>query len=343
MSNDASLNEILADLAAGRIDATEAARRIEVVTRVVPSEPSAEAPTSEAPTSEPQEPREPQETRETPSGAAGRGAERVSVRSVGRRVRVIADPGVASVSVAGPHVLRRFGAVLEVTAEGQSNPLEGFSLLKLPRSVDELRTIGRGIELVVRVNPAFVVDAEVTASSLDTEGVPLLGRIRVTAGGASFKGVRQAADVLVQAGSATLEGTFSTGRSAVRCESGGMTVVLADGANVTVRGQAQMGKVNWPGEGIGAVDEWIVGNGSGRLDLEVVVGMITVKDESTPLVGEARAASTGSDSTCPSCHAPVNGGRFCPQCGATLSQECPGCGRRLPPRARFCPSCGASA
>lgn len=267
MSSNPDLTRILDDLAAGRIDAAEAARRIEAA-KAVWSQPPRTPPAPEPPREEPG----------TAGGAAGRGVERVSIRSVGRRVRVVGDPAVAGASVEGPHVLRRVGGTLEITSEGQGNPLEGFNLLRLPRSIEELKSMGLGSELVVHVNPSLAVDAEVTASGFASEGVPNFGRIRVTAGGASLKGVRQATDVLVQAGSATIEGTFSGGRSSVRCESGALTVVLADGANVTVRGRAQMGRVSWPGEGSASVDEWVVGNGSGRLEVEVAMGMATIRE-----------------------------------------------------------------
>lgn len=48
--------------------------------------------------------------------------------------------------------------------------------------------------------------------------------------------------------------------------------------------------------------------------------------------------------SCPSCSAPVAGGKFCPECGAALraSSECRGCGTVLD-GARFCPECGQKA
>ena len=50
-------------------------------------------------------------------GVAGQGAQRLSVRSVGRRVRVIGDRSVVSATVSGPHVLRRSGQTLEVAGQ----------------------------------------------------------------------------------------------------------------------------------------------------------------------------------------------------------------------------------
>lgn len=304
-------------------------------------EPGRPAPPRERPAQPPRPPRE--EPREQPAGAQGAGAQRVSIRSVGRRVRVLGDASVATVAVTGPHTLRRSGTVLEVAAEGAGRPLEGFNLLKLPRSLDDLRGLGLGAELLVRVNPALVVDAEVTASGLATEGVPRLGRVRVTAGGASLRDVRQAADVLVQAGSASVEGPIGEGRSRVKCESGALTVVLTPGANVTVRGQASFGRVAWPGDAA-EVDEWVVGAGSGRLDLEIVMGLATVRDAGSDAGGASSGpARTAAEGTCPECGAEASG-RFCSSCGAKLpGGRCQHCGQELPAGARFCPGCGAPA
>lgn len=72
----------------------------------------------------------------------------------------------------------------------------------------------------MRVNPTIAVDAEVTAGMLTTEGVPFLGKVRVTAGGATLDRVAEANDVLVQAGSASIRGDLASGRSRIRCESG---------------------------------------------------------------------------------------------------------------------------
>jgi hypothetical protein len=128
----------------------------------------------------------------------------------------------------------------------------------------------------VRVNPAIEVDIELTAGSLNVTGVPFLGRVRVTAGGMVASGVRRVTDALVQAGSGTVEGPINTGRSRLKIESGSLTVALAPRSSVTMRAQTQVGRVVWPDEAA-AVDEFIVGNGTARLDLEVVMGTATVR------------------------------------------------------------------
>lgn len=258
--SEPDLSAILADLAAGNIDSAEAARRIEALRK----REAGDAPASDE--------------RDEPAGPTGvKGTDRVAIRAVGRRVSVIGDPSVATASVTGEHVLRRQGEVLEVSADGELGPkLEGFSLLNPPKSLDDLRGITLARGLTVRVNPAIEVDIELTAGSLSVTAVPFLGRVRVTAGGMTASGVRRVTDALVQAGSGSVAGPINTGRSRLKIESGHLAVTLDPRSSVTIRSQTQVGRVAWPGEGA-QVDEYIVGNGAARLDLEVVMGTATVK------------------------------------------------------------------
>ncbi len=286
------LGPILEDLAAGRIDASEAARRIDAAKADAP-EPKPAEPTNEELGEEPSRRQYSPYAREVfgqpsedePAPASGRrrptgskGVDRISVRAVGRRVRIVGDASVATVSAEGPHVLRRNGSVLEVTSDGEIGPnLDGFSILRPPRSLDDIRAMGLGKELYLRINPSIIVDVEVTAGHLTSADLPYLGKVRVTAGGAELSGIAEVNDVLVQAGSASITGTITTGRSRVRVESGQLTVDLADDSNVTVRGEAQLGKVSWSGVHTGQVDEVVLGNGSARLDVGVVMGWANIK------------------------------------------------------------------
>ncbi|AQP45187.1 hypothetical protein [Tessaracoccus flavus] len=258
------LGPILDDLAAGRIDAKEASRRIEAAKKA--AQPAGSGPAPEADTTH-------------HGGPKAGGLARVSVTAVGRRVRIEGDPSVSTVIIDGPHVLRRVGTVLEVSSTGEFGPsFQGFSLIRPPRSLDDLRDIGLGKELAIRVNPALIVDVEVTTGGLRTVGVPRLGRIRVTAGGSTLQDVQEVEDLLSQAGGVTVEGPISIGRSRIRTESGSLTVHLTEGANVTIRGESRLGRISWPGGGEN-VDEFVVGNGSARLDVNVVMGMATIKTE----------------------------------------------------------------
>jgi len=292
--NTPDLAPILDDLAAGRIDAAEAARRIDAL-KAETAEPSPEVVDAEVvgeePESDPDAGRRqyspfardvftPEDAADAPraSRAGNRGVERIAVRAVGRRVRIVGDASVATASAEGPHVLRRSGPVLEVTSDGELGPsFDGFSILKPPRSLDDLKSFSIGKELYLRVNPAIALDVEVTAGNLSCQGVPYLGKVRLTAGAADVTGARELDDVLIQAGSATLRGAITTGRSRVRCESGQVSLELDPGSNVAVRGEVQLGRLSWVPSPGAQVDEVIVGNGAAKLDVSVIMGWATIK------------------------------------------------------------------
>ncbi|MFL6026829.1 MAG: hypothetical protein ACJ72G_02825 [Friedmanniella sp.] len=308
-----SMAAILEELAAGRIDAAEAARRIDALKVEESAAPSAESaksaehrPAAEpvdtepwaAATDRPQHatfarerfdpPAPPQAAPEPPPTAPEpeeprrvntSGVQRISVRAVGRRVRIIGETAVATLSADGPHVLRRNGPVLEVSSDGELGAsLDGFSILRgVPRNMEDIRALGLGKELLLRVNPSIVVDVEMTAGNLNTERVPHLGKVRVTAGGAKLLDVTEINDALIQAGSATIKGAIKTGRNRIRAESGSLSITLADDSNVTVTGESQLGRISWSGGHTGAGDEVVMGNGSARLDVEVVMGHAQVR------------------------------------------------------------------
>ena len=296
------LTPILNDLASGRIDAAEAARRIDALkaaqaaqaevidAEVVDAEVIDPEPTNEELGDESDAGRRQYspysrevftpDADDVPRGRGNLGVERIAVHAVGRRVRIVGDRSVATASAQGPHVLRRAGSVLEIASDGELGPsFDGFSILKPPRSIDDLKSISLGKELLLRVNPSIPVDVEVTAGNLSCLDVPYLGKVRLTAGAADVTGARELDDVLIQAGSATLRGCLATGRSRVRCESGQVTVELDGGSNVTVRGEIQLGRLTWtpnPNPG-GQVDEVVIGNGAARLDVSVIMGWATIK------------------------------------------------------------------
>ncbi|PIF04965.1 MAG: hypothetical protein CSA63_00235 [Propionibacterium sp.] len=254
MSN-IDIGSILDDLAAGVIDVETASQRIEELKRQQP----ASADEQPAP---------------NPSGL-----ERLSVTAVGRRVKIQADSSVATLTVEGQHVLRRSGTVMEVSSAGDLGPsFEGFSFVRPPRSLDDLRDISWGKELVIRVNPELIVDVELTTGVLRCLDVPQLGRIRVTGSSCTLAGAREVADLLGQASSVSVTGPLSRGRSKLRVESGSLNIILAPGSNVTVRGETKLGRINWPDDGE-HVDEYAVGNGSARLDISVLMGLANIKVE----------------------------------------------------------------
>ena len=281
------LTPILEDLAAGRIDSAEAAKRIEALKAATepapeptPAEPTNAELGSDAPTQQEYSPYAREVFNQPPDNEAPKrsktmgnmGVERLSVRAVGRKVRIIADPSVATASAEGPHVLRRNGAVLEVSSDGEPGPsFAGFSIFRPPLNLEEWRSLGLGKELFLRVNPRIAVDIEVTGGVVSCTDVKYLGKVRLTAGSAEITGFKEADDVLIQAGSASLKGRITSGRSRIRCESGQVSVELEEDSSVVVHAEAQLGKVSWtPNQP--EVDEVVLGSGNGRLDVGVVMG-----------------------------------------------------------------------
>lgn len=208
------------------------------------------------------------------AGATGRasvGARRVSVRVTAKPVRIVVDPSVTGCHVTGEHVLRRNGDLIEVSAEGDFRPhLSGF---KLPSALplDALRR-SRGNELLIRMHPSLTLDVEVTGGNLQISNVPRLGRVRLTAGSATISGFEEVEDALLQAAFVQMSGRISSGRSRIRVESGQLSLKLDDESNVTVVGASSIGRVTWSGRHSGAGDQVVMGNGSARLDVTVVMG-----------------------------------------------------------------------
>lgn len=268
---------ILSDLAEGKITAEEASRRIEELKKVAAMAAEAQREfagdnSDDAYSSDDDKPMN--------HGPRPGGLERVKISSTGRRVRIIGDSSIATLSVEGQHVLRRTGTVMEITANGEIGPrFDGFSIIRPPHKMEHFSDIALGKELVVRINPKLIVDVELTTGGLKTSKVPRFGRVRVTAAGSSLEDVIEVQDLLAQAGSVSVEGPISSGRSRLRVESGSMSVTLTTGANVAIRGDAKVGRISWPGETNAEVDEYVVGNGAARLEVSVLMGMASIKVE----------------------------------------------------------------
>ena len=202
--------------------------------------------------------------------------DRVRVNCSGRRIRLVGDRSISGLQIEGKHPRRRIGRVVEVGIDGHLAPDLGvLKRFRLPADMDGVKDLGLGREVTVRVHPDLPVDIELSGGSLRASGVERFGRLRVTAGVTEIDGVHQIEDGLFQAGNGSITGRIDTGRSQIRVESGNLSIKLAGGSNVSVRGKAHTGMISWP-EG-GEVDEYVVGNGSARLDLTCLVGRIAVR------------------------------------------------------------------
>lgn len=273
-----STRQILEDVAAGRLDPTQAARLLADVTgdasatTVGDAAPgtgaSASAAAAGAPASPPAVP----------------DIERVLVRATSRRVRIVGDPSVAIYAVEGPHHVRREGSTLVVAGEVEPIPTDdAFTLLSGGRWREVAgrlqHGLGQGLELLVRVRPDLAVGVEVIAGSVQVEDAKGLDHGRVTAGSLRVRGVEQPFDLLVQAGSAQVETRQTHGRSRLRCESGSLQLTLLPGSDVRVRSDVQLGRFVTEPErhGRDRNRDLVVGTGAAEIDVEVVMGSVTVK------------------------------------------------------------------
>lgn len=207
------------------------------------------------------------------------GVQRVTVRAIGRRVRLIGEPAVNGVAVDGPHVIKRDGDTLAISSEGDMGvSIDGFSMLRNPTDL-KAHVNGLAKELSIRVNPNLQVEVEVTGGSVNAERLPGLTRVRVTAGTAKVTDVDGPIDVLVQAGSASLDAQITKGRSRVRVESGTAQVTLRRGSDVHVHTESQLGRVTWSGAVSGQSKDVEIGRGRAALDVEVLVGTAQITSD----------------------------------------------------------------
>jgi hypothetical protein len=207
------------------------------------------------------------------------GVQRVTIRAIGRRVRLIGEPAINGVAVDGPHLIKRDGDTLAISSEGDMGvSIDGFSMLRNPTDLKS-HVNGFAKELSIRVNPMLQVEIEVTGGSVAAERLPGLTRVRVTAGTAKVTDVDGPIDLLVQAGSATLDAQLTKGRSRVRVESGTATVNLRRGSDVRVHTEAQLGRVNWTGAVTGQSKDVEIGRGRAALDVEVLVGTAQIASD----------------------------------------------------------------
>ncbi|MDR2930608.1 MAG: hypothetical protein LBV06_06880 [Propionibacteriaceae bacterium] len=278
------LTIILDDLAAGRIDAAEAKRRIGALESTGPAESSPEMSTewptmpeagAETPATGPVAP-EPNGNI-PPKADKINGVSKILVRATGRKVKIVADPNVSTAAAEDVHQVKRNGSTLEILGDKEfSGVVDAIAWARSLRGLDDVKALGIGKELTVRVNPTLEVDIELTGSSLHVQDLPHLGRVRLTAGVATITGAHVVSDLLLQAGQATLSGQFTQGWSRVRCESGQIVVEAAPGSDVTVRADAQLGRVSWDG-GQPTDNELVLGAGTAHLDIGIVVGHGVVK------------------------------------------------------------------
>src|SRR2546430_2278387 len=175
------LRSLLTEVAEGRLDPTAAARRLDDLERpstgssAGPSAGPAEGPATEDPwaaaTDHDQTPGTPGTATRAGSGATegpdagptgdAAGAT-VPAQAPARPVRVIGDPTVATITVDGPHTVRRDGATLRVEAPvaAGADPEGSYRYERktgLSRWISQATLLG--VPMTLRVNPDLELDA----------------------------------------------------------------------------------------------------------------------------------------------------------------------------------------
>jgi hypothetical protein len=223
-----SLRDLLTRVAAGEIDAAEAARLLDE---------DASAPTLDR-------------TSDLPASPSGR-VTALIIKAGGVKLTVVADPTVDTLVADGPHTLRQDGPTLVLEAPGA----DGWKTQPAPKYLgwvpNVVWTAGRGEKVHVRVNPALPLTVDATASAVEIVGT----RSSLTLGGS-------ASSVKVRDHVGSLHGTLSMGSAAVvgvitgpsdfSCELGSVDLRLDRGSDVTVTAFAEMGSLKVAGGDAGS-------------------------------------------------------------------------------------------
>jgi len=289
---DPALRDILTAVRDGRLDPTEAARRLRRPSDA-PAGADAPEPSSEPSASVWAEVTDdvvagPEKDTATEAGPEtfvhipvvvdDRATTGLRIRAITRKVRITGDPTVATVSIDGPHELRREGSTLICDSELDLPFGDPFAFLPTAMGRFGLRSPGRafswGNDLDIRVNPTLDLDVELTAGSLHVQAVGKL-RARVTAGSARVEDVRGPLDLHVVGGTAKIDTVMVGGGNRIRCDSGSVVLRLRPGSDVRFRPEAQLGRIVV--DGVDGGREITVGGGTGRLRAEVVMGSIQVE------------------------------------------------------------------
>ena len=184
----------------------------------------------------------------------------VRLRSAYHAIEVVADPAVTDlVVVDGTHRVQREGDVLVVSDTASEGSRFG--------------TWHGGRRLVVRVNPEFDVDVEVTGALLTVRGMKGALRAVVQAGSAGLEGVSGALDLRLTAGSAVIAGSPRDGDWRLSSESAAVELVLDQDTDATVTVSGRHSRV----DALGSETRAALGQGSRAIEIEAAFSDVVVR------------------------------------------------------------------
>jgi hypothetical protein len=214
---------------------------------------------------------------------AGRGLRTVKVRTLANALEVYADPGVAEVLVtSGSVTLRRDGDTVIVEQDRGRVPDGGrYAFVNhLGRTLASIPGIDQRI--VLRVNPAVLVDIDVSAVSVKIWGCEGGLRLRLAASSAKFD--RVTGPITIDAQASSIKGSARvTGEGHIRAESSSVKLGLREGSDVRIQYRNSMGKVVLPmGRSRTAGSRArtaTVGRGTGRLMIDATMSSVIVGND----------------------------------------------------------------
>ena len=130
---------------------------------------------------------------------------------------------------------------------------------------------------MVKLRPELPVDVTVQAGSVVATRLEGGLRFTVEAGSIQATDCRGPIDGRVEAGSAKLDWLLDRGHSHLRCELGSIKLRLDPRSDVTVKGKAELGSMDFgSGDGPRSGQQLVVGNGTASLDVKVELGSAKV-------------------------------------------------------------------
>jgi hypothetical protein len=288
MSED--LEPVLRRVAAGEITPEQA---LALLGGPASAEPGSPHSTALPPEPEPGAPR--------PSPAqAGFGTERandepvttIRLKTSYRSIHLLADPAVAQVHVVGDHAIRHDGPALVIETAGpladeQAGPDDargsGRFSFSLPRTIAWAKN-WREHQLTIRVNPALLIELDVTGVDIKATGLKTGLRARLVA--SSLRGDKLHGPLQVDALTSSVKLTaVPTGESRIFCESSSMRLTLATGSDLILSTTNRMSRLALPERPVstlpfeGQSTELTLGSGRDRLTLEAVTSSVTVQTQ----------------------------------------------------------------
>ncbi|MFP5225147.1 MAG: hypothetical protein ACLGH3_06310 [Actinomycetota bacterium] len=221
------------------------------------------------------------------SEASDRPVRTVKIAGAFQAAKIVGDASVATAVVdEGAHTVRLEGSTLIIDA----NPPEdggGFRFseerTRKGRTRFHIGIDSRPAPLKIRMNPTLALETEVAAGTLTVDGVHGPIKAEVAAGACKLADIRSPFDIMVATGAVKVIGKLTSGDSKIRCETGGVKVLLDPASSVRIKGRAGLGKVSLPGAqgpsglAIGSsTTEATVGDGAGTLTIDCSLGAVKV-------------------------------------------------------------------